>query len=445
MLCADLASAIWLTVATYMKWPVSTTHSIIGAIVGFFVVYGGEDAIVWDKIGFIVLSWFVSPLVAGILSFILFKIILKYVFESQNVFRNTKRIYPVLTFIVFFINSLFIIYKGSPQFDLDEMPFWQCFLISFGIGTFTALVSWYFYLPYATKRVERIFGTEENTNDAVELDNINVRSVSYRNVLQIEGANEQESTTDEVKVVESDLDEFIQTEQNVELQIEENQESETFIYNPEISLDENINKSNEVTLRLRKKKETQQVEELHSKAFEIDPKSDKLCSWLQIFTSCFSSFSHGSNDVANAIAPLATIFAIYQTDEVSRRSDVPIWILVLGGAGIVLGLATWGYKIIRIGRDLTKISPRGFIIELAAATTIIIASRSEMPVSTTHCQVGSVVGCGLTAGKKNVKWSLLRGIVFSWFITLPITGFLSAALFSWGYYSPSTLTNQTLS
>ena len=447
MLCADLASAIWLTAATYMKWPVSTTHSIIGAIVGFCLVYGGEDAIVWDKIGFIVLSWFVSPLVAGILSFILFKIILKYVFESQNVFRNTKRIYPALTFIVFFINSLFIIYKGSPQFDLDEMPFWQCFLISFGIGTFTALVSWYFYLPYATRRVERFFGSGEEENETViEQGAINVRSVSYRNVLGIEGANEEETNTDEVNVVETDLDEFIQTELNVELQMEDNEESENFVYNSEISLDDNINNSNEVTLRLRKRKENQQVEELHSNAFEIDPKSDKLCSWLQIFTSCFSSFSHGSNDVANAVAPLATIFAIYQTDEVSRRSDVPIWILALGGVGIVLGLATWGYKIIdRIGRDLTKISPsRGFIIELAAATTIIIASRSEMPVSTTHCQVGSVVGCGLTAGKKNIKWSLLRGIVFSWFITLPITGFLSAALFSWGYYSPTTLTNITL-
>ena len=446
MLCADLASAIWLTAATYMKWPVSTTHSIIGAIVGFCLVYGGEDAIVWDKIGFIVLSWFISPLVAGILSFILFKIILKYVFESQNVFRNTKRIYPVLTFIVFFINSLFIIYKGSPQFDLDDMPFWQCFLISFGIGTFTGLVSWFFYLPYAVKKVESIFGSgEEETNHNVELNEINVRSVSYRNVLQIEGSNEEESNTGEVNVVETDLDEFIQTEQNVELQIEED-ESHNFVYNSELTIEENINNSNEVTLRLRKKKKTQQIEELHSRAFEIDPKSDKLCSWLQIFTSCFSSFSHGSNDVANAIAPLATIFAIYQTDSVSRSSDVPIWILALGGAGIVLGLATWGYKIIdRIGTDLTKISPsRGFIIELAAATTIIIASRSEMPVSTTHCQVGSVVGCGLTAGKKNVKWSLLRGILFSWFITLPITGFLSAALFSWGYYSPSTLTNQTL-
>jgi sodium-dependent phosphate transporter len=438
MLCADLASAIWLTVATYLKWPVSTTHSIIGAIVGFCLAYGGTEAIVWDKIGFIVLSWFVSPLVAGAFSFVLFKVIMKYVFESQNPFRNTQRIYPILTFVTFFINSLFIIYKGSPQFDLDDMPFWQCFLISFGIGTFTACISWYIYLPYAVKKVERFFGTEESSIENEENVELNVRSISYRNVMRLEGDNEAETNTYEV-TVESNLDDYIEENENVE-------ENENFVYNSEISLDENIDNSNEVTLRLRKRKENEQVEELHSRAAEIDPKSDKLCSWLQIFTSCFSSFSHGSNDVANAIAPLATIYAIYQTDEVSRNSVVPIWILALGGVGIVFGLATWGYKIInRIGRDLTKISPsRGFIIELAAATTIIIASRSEMPVSTTHCQVGSVVGCGLTGGKKNVKWSLLRGILFSWFITLPITGFLSAALFSWGYYSPSTLTNQTM-
>jgi len=159
---------------------------------------------------------------------------------------------------------------------------------------------------------------------------------------------------------------------------------------------------------------------------------------LQIFTSCFSSFAHGSNDVANAVAPLATIYSIYQYDTITEKTDVPIWILALGGFGIIIGLATWGYKIInRIGRELTKISPsRGFIIELAAAITIIIASRTEMPISTTHCQVGSVVGCGLSNGKKNINWKLLKGILFSWFITLPITGFLSAGLFSFGYYSP---------
>ena len=129
---------------------------------------------------------------------------------------------------------------------------------------------------------------------------------------------------------------------------------------------------------------------------------------------------------------MATIYSIYQYNEIQETTDVPIWILVLGGAGIVIGLATWGYKIIdRIGRELTKVSPsRGFIIELSAAITVIIASRTELPVSTTHCQVGSVVGCGLSAGTKNVQWKLLKGILWSWFITVPITGLLSAALFS---------------
>jgi solute carrier family 20 (sodium-dependent phosphate transporter) len=410
MLCADLASAIWLTVATYLKWPVSTTHSIIGAIVGFSLAYGGADAIVWDKIGYIVLSWVVSPLLAGIFSFILYALMVRFVFNSENSYRNTKRIYPVLTFITFFINSLFIIYKGSPQLDLDEMPIWQCILISLGIGTGTALVSWFIYLPYAVKRVDTYFSgnIDENSNviELEDINNIDRRTISYTNALQIE-----------------------ETSVN------------NFVYDTRDSIDDKIKNVSELPNRLRKKKKTDNINNLHDRALEIDAKSDKLCSWLQIFTSCFSSFAHGSNDVANAIAPLATIYAIYETNMVVSNANVPIWILALGGVGIVLGLATWGYKIIdRIGRELTKISPsRGFIIELAAATTIIIASRSEMPVSTTHCQVGSVVGCGLTGGKKNVKWKILKGILFSWLVTLPITGFLSAALFSYGYYSPNEL------
>ena len=165
----------------------------------------------------------------------------------------------------------------------------------------------------------------------------------------------------------------------------------------------------------------------------------KLCNWIQIITACFSSFAHGSNDVANAIAPLATIYHIYRYESITKKTNVPIWILLIGGFGIVVGLATWGYKIInRMGKEITKISAsRGFIIELSAALTVIIASRAEIPVSTTHCQVGSIVGCGLVGGKKNIQWSLLKNIVMSWIITLPVTGFLSAGLFSYGYYAPS--------
>ena len=186
------------------------------------------------------------------------------------------------------------------------------------------------------------------------------------------------------------------------------------------------------------KKYQQGLDELYENSGQIDEKSERVCSFVQVATACFSSFAHGSNDVANSIAPLATIYHIYQYNNLDKKSEVPIWILVLGGIGIVFGLSTWGYKIIgRMGNEITKISAsRGFIIELSAALTIIIASRAEIPVSTTHCQVGGIVGCGLVGGIKNIKWTIIKKIVFSWLITLPVTGFLSAGLFSYGYYSP---------
>lgn len=423
MLCADLSSALWLTFATYFKYPVSTTHSIIGAIVGFCLAYGGTEAVVWDKIGFIVLSWFVSPVLAGCFSYISFTGMKKYVFDSSNSFRNTTRVFPILTFVTFFINSLFIIYKGSPQLDLDEIEAWKASLISIAIASGTALLSWYVYLPYAKKKVEQFFSRDGMGNEVEEIE-LSSRTNSYIDVVQNNADTESADNNEERE--EDDINKFE--------------------YNNEISIDENIKESKKYTSELRQRKKNKEHADLYQHSFKVDEKSDKLCCWLQIFTSCFSSFAHGSNDVANAIGPLATIYSIYETNSVEKKADVPLWILALGGAGIVFGLATWGYKIInRLGRDLTKISAsRGFLIELSAATTIIIASRTEMPVSTTHCQVGSIVGCGLTGGTKNVKWSLLKGILFSWFITLPVTGFLSAGLFSWGYYSPSTLTNSTL-
>lgn len=194
MLCANLSSAIWLTVATYLKWPVSTTHSIIGAIVGFSMAYGGTDSIVWDKIGYIALSWIISPLCAGFLSFILFNIIKKVIFESKNPFRNTQKIFPILTFFTFFINSLFIIYKGSPQLDIDEMEPWKSVLISLGIGSFTSLIAWKIYLPNAIKRVNKLFDTNQDSSGQ-ELDDLGDRTKSYR--IALDGATIDESSTDE--------------------------------------------------------------------------------------------------------------------------------------------------------------------------------------------------------------------------------------------------------
>jgi sodium-dependent phosphate transporter len=204
-----------------------------------------------------------------------------------------------------------------------------------------------------------------------------------------------------------------------------------FKYDNSNSIDNNILKLNDHIAKLKDIRYENDIQIHHENADIINPEADKLCSWIQIITACFSSFAHGSNDVANAIAPLATIYHIYKYDSITTKTDVPIWILLIGAIGIVIGLSTWGYKIInRMGNEITKISPsRGFIIELSAALTVIIASRAELPVSTTHCQVGSIVGCGLVGGRKNIKWKLLKNIVFSWLITLPITGILSATLF----------------
>ena len=166
--------------------------------------------------------------------------------------------------------------------------------------------------------------------------------------------------------------------------------------------------------------------------------SEKLCSYLQIITACFASFAHGSNDVANSIAPLAACWAIYNSGNVVSKVSVPLWILALGGFGIVIGLSTWGYKVIdRIGKELTKITPsRGFPMEMGPAITVIIASRMEIPVSTTHCQIGSVFCVGLLDGYKNVDFKSLGKIILSWIVTLPITGGISACLFCLGHYAP---------
>jgi solute carrier family 20 (sodium-dependent phosphate transporter) len=413
MLCADLASAIWLTVATYFRYPVSTTHSIIGAIVGFSLAYGGSNAIVWKKIGFIVLSWLVSPLLAGIFSAVFFYLINTIVFNSTNPYENTSKLFPIITFLTFFINALFIIYKGSPQLDLDELPLWIAIVSSLSIGLVTSLIAHFLYLPYAQRKIEK--QEQEQTEEQTEND-VNRTSSYIENINHNQNDNNQNDN-------QNDNNQILEHRPNYENNIE---------------LDDYIKDNKKYVMFLEKYKHEKTIEELHENAQDIDPRSEKLCSWIQIITACFSSFAHGSNDVANAIAPLATIYHIYKFNDITKKADVPIWILVIGGIGIVIGLATWGYKIIdRIGRELTKISTsRGFIIELGAALTVIIASRAEIPVSTTHCQVGSVIGCGLVGGIKNIQWKLVKGILFSWFITLPITGCLSALLFSYGYYAP---------
>lgn len=183
---------------------------------------------------------------------------------------------------------------------------------------------------------------------------------------------------------------------------------------------------------------TDDVIEMLSKAEKHDDRAELGFSYLQVFSACFDAFAHGANDVANSIGPMAAVYAIWESGEVEKKNEMPLWILGLGGVGIVAGLLLYGYNIMQaIGMELTKLSAsRGFSIELGAALVVLTGSRFEIPLSTTHCQVGATVGVGMTEGVGNVNWKLFAKIVAGWILTLIVASVLTAAVFSYAVYSP---------
>jgi len=311
---ASLASAGTLLLgATRFGLPVSTTHAIVGAIVGFGAVAIGPDAVRWGKVGQIIASWLTSPLLSGVLAYLIFQLTRSMVLDRDDPFRQVVRIGPFFFFYVFFIVGLVTLFKGLKNLNLDlDMP--QALLASAVLGLVGALIGAFF-----------------------------LRRVKER------GDEKRFSQVERVFVI------------------------------------------------------------------------------LQILTACAVAFAHGSNDVANSIGPLAAIVSIVEGGEVVGKAVVRPWMLAVGGLGIVFGLGTWGYRVMEtVGKKITELTPsRGFAAELAAATTIVLASRFGIPVSTTHTLVGAVLGVGLARGIGALDLRVVGHIVVSWIVTLPIAAGLS--------------------
>ena len=321
MLAALLAAAVWLMIASIRGWPVSTTHAIVGAVVGFAIAGIGFDAVSWPKIGQIAASWVVSPLLGGTLAFLLMISIRRLILNTDNPFRSAKRWGPAYVFLVGFIISLVTMFKGLKHLKL-ELSVPVSFLVATGIGLAIAAVG--------------------------------------------------------------------------------------------------------MVLINRVKVDKSQDKEYHFASVE------KVFVPMMLFTACAMAFAHGSNDVANGIGPLAAVYGLVESGgEVAQTSELPIWILLLGGVGIVIGLATFGYRVMRtIGTRITELTPtRGFCATMAAAATVVLASRTGMPVSTTHIAVGAVMGVGLARGIGALDLRVIGGIVVSWIVTLPIGGVLAALIF----------------
>ncbi|HED53645.1 MAG TPA: inorganic phosphate transporter [Phycisphaerales bacterium] len=321
MLASLLAAALWLLIASTRGWPVSTTHSIVGAIVGFAIAGIGVDSVHWEKIGQIITSWVVSPVLGGALSFVLMISIRRLILNTDAPFERAKKWSPIYVFLAGFVISLVTIFKGLKHLRL-ELTVPMSFAVAFAFGLLLAGISW----PLIRK----------------------VR-------------------------VDPDADHVFQY-----------------------------------------------------------ASVEKVFAPLMLFAAAAMAFAHGSNDVANGIGPLAAVVSIINSGgEVTQKAGLPVWILVLGGVGIVLGLATMGYRVIQtIGTSITALTPsRAYCATLAAAATVVLASRTGMPVSTTHIAVGAVIGVGLARGVGAIDLRVIGGIIVSWVLTLPIGGVLAALIF----------------
>lgn len=478
---ALITATSWLILATYLSLPVSTTHSIIGSLIGVGLAFRGKDAVIWISSGTglkalkgvvgVVASWIISPLLSAVIAIIMFLLVRHTVLRTKNPVRNGFLFLPFFYALAVAIVIFFIIYKGSPKFKLDKkFSVGQAVGIALGSGAGVALLSWWLIIPQIKRQVDRWEAREIEKMKNPEAFEAPTRGDNVNKALAKVGVN--------LDLQEELADDVVRMHDNVE---------------------------------------------------KFDPKAEQLFTWLQVFTAAFDAFAHGANDVANSIGPFASIYSLYNgkgviSDPVTtpnefektgtysgggtltgafkagdaiqdgksycgkvgktsyfackdrfpylkggkgtavsfslyndkgefqkesdcftecnagtwakvkgQKQEVDLWILALGGFGIVLGLAMWGYRIIvAIGVKLTKLTPsRGFSIEIGAAITVIIASRLGLPVSTTHCQVGATMGVGLVEFKGNtVNWKQFGYICLGWVFTVVLTGAVSAALFS---------------
>ena len=320
MLAALLAAGTWLLIASSRGWPVSTTHSIVGAIVGFAAVGIGIDAVQWGKVGTIVMSWVVSPVTAGFIAFVIYGSVHRLILTQEDPLAKAKRYVPVYMFLAAFTITLVTILKGLKHVGLTlsmRDSYLLAIAIAAGIGVLGAIV-----------------------------------------INRIEGDPKAE-----------------------------------------------------------KKDHFHTVE--------------RVFGVLMVITACGMAFAHGSNDVANAIGPLAAVIGAATTGEIASKSALPIWVLFIGGGGIVVGLATFGRHVIAtVGKKITQLTPsRGFAAELAAATTIVVASGTGIPISTTHTLVGAVLGVGLARGIEAIDLRVVSRILVSWVVTIPAGAFLAIVFF----------------
>lgn len=371
MLAALLASGLWLQVATYFGLPVSTTHTIVGAIVGFGAVIGGVEAIYWDHVTYIAFSWITSPLLGAVTSFLLFSFLRKYIFYNPHPFEATKRALPWITGAMIAVFSSICLWKSlAPGASFLAR---SCLVIL--IAAVGAVIV---FLLVKKLSIPQAVAPGSDHSDPVVVDALEKAKKYLVRAKEASRGTLQFHINDLVDEVES--------------------------------CRANVTQGSH-------------VEHINTEFYWVE----RIFAVLQIISACLMAFSHGANDVANAIGPLAAIVSILETGSTSFTSSLPTWVLAIGGFGIVVGLATWGWRVIEtIGKKITELTPsRGFAAEFGTALIVLLASRLGCPISTTHTLVGAVLGVGFAGGIGSLNLKVLRDIILAWLVTIPGGALLS--------------------
>uniref|UniRef100_A0A6Q2Y2Q1 Phosphate transporter n=1 Tax=Esox lucius TaxID=8010 RepID=A0A6Q2Y2Q1_ESOLU len=469
---AMFGSAVWQLVASFLKLPISGTHCIVGATIGFSLVARGQQGVRWLELLRIVASWFLSPLLSGIMSGVLFYFVRMFILHKKDPVPNGLKALPVFYAVTMMINLFSIIFTGAPMLGFDKVPWWGTLIISLGCGVLTALLVWFVICPRLKKKIESkaqlnfyCRGPKVQfsngpahvpSNGYSQYHTVHKDSGLYKDLLHklhlakvgdcmgeatdrpIRRNNSYTSYTMAIIGMHGDFrpkeGEFHASEDkgSEEKKKRVRMDSYTSYCNAvaEHGAPEGLGEA-EVTLELGEEDAGSSHSSLEEDKHDSDrPEVSELFRFLQILTACFGSFAHGGNDVSNAIGPLVALWLVYNSGSVNSTEPTPIWLLLYGGVGICVGLWVWGRRVIQtMGKDLTPITPSsGFSIELASALTVVVASNIGLPVSTTHCKVGSVVAVGWLRSRKAVDWRLFRNIFLAWFVTVPISGLISAAI-----------------
>ncbi|XP_051924552.1 sodium-dependent phosphate transporter 1-A isoform X2 [Hippocampus zosterae] len=505
---AMCGSAVWQLAASFLRLPISGTHCIVGATIGFSMVARGQHGVKWVQLLRIVASWFLSPVLSGILSGVLFYFVRKFILNKADPLPNGLRALPLFYAFTVAINLFSIMFTGAPMLRFDRVPWWGTLCISIGCGVITALVVWFNVCPRLKRKIQQKLGAapcetplmENNTNEHAQVVDISIPQhpppqsppKDSHNVAFKLGGSEEADLDMEIKDMDASNDsnvgpmmvtdphsgrlQAIQKDSGLykdllhklhlakvgdclgDSDTEEQPIRRTNSYtsytmaiygiqgdpkkkdNDDGRRWSRVDSYSSDSSALARGDSVEVASVTQESTWEQPPEEDKLeidqaavsslFQFLQILTACFGSFAHGGNDVSNAIGPLVSLWLLYESGSVAPNEPTPIWLVLYGGIGISMGLWILGRRVIQtMGKDLTPITPSsGFSIELASALTVVVASNVGLPVSTTHCKVGSVVAVGWLRSRKSVDWHLFGNIFIAWFVTVPISGLISAAI-----------------